>query len=119
MQMSHEGAMITVHYICHVLEYTDVDHRGFMCLKDLHQTLKVFLNVECHTVKTILLKKKTFSCHALCDGIVPIHGANVSGRLRCFLPSIEAKEKNMLEMFQFLHLTLQFLASTAPLIVFK
>ena len=31
-----------------VLEYTDVDHCGLMCLNDLHQTPKVFLNVECH-----------------------------------------------------------------------
>ena len=28
-----------------VLEYTDVDHCGLMCLNDLHQTSKVFLNV--------------------------------------------------------------------------
>ena len=31
-----------------VLEYTDMDHCGLMCLNDLHQTPKVFLNVECH-----------------------------------------------------------------------
>ena len=31
-----------------VLEYTDVDHCGLMCLNDLYQTPKVFLNVECH-----------------------------------------------------------------------
>ena len=31
-----------------VLEYTDVDHCGLMCLNDLHQTPKVLLNVECH-----------------------------------------------------------------------
>ena len=33
--------------------------------------------------------------------------------------SIELKEKNMSEMFQFLHLALHFLASMAPLTVFK
>ena len=37
--------------------------------------------------------------------LVPIHGANVSGRLRCFRPYIELKEKNMSEIFQFLHLS--------------
>ena len=31
-----------------VLEYTDVDHSALMCLNDLHQTPKDFLNVECH-----------------------------------------------------------------------
>ena len=31
-----------------VLKYTDVDHCGLMCLNDLYQTPKVFLNVECH-----------------------------------------------------------------------
>ena len=31
-----------------VLEYTDVYHCGLMCLNDLNQTPKVFLNVECH-----------------------------------------------------------------------
>ena len=31
-----------------VLEYNDVDHCGLLCLNDLHQTPKVFLNVECH-----------------------------------------------------------------------
>ena len=31
-----------------VLEYTNVDHCGLMCLNDLHQTPKVFLKVECH-----------------------------------------------------------------------
>ena len=71
-------------------------------------------------VKTILLKmRKSFSCHALSDGIVPILGANVSGRLCCFRPSIELKEKNMSEMFQFFHLALHFLASMAPLAIFK
>ena len=66
--------------------------------------------------KTILLKtRKPFSCRALSDDIVPIHGANVSGRLRFFRPSIEIKEKNMTEVFQLLHLSLHFLASTVPL----
>ena len=32
---------------------------------------------------------------------VLIHSANVCGRLRCFCPSIELKEKNMSEMLQF------------------
>ena len=31
-----------------VLKYTDMDHCGLICLNDLHQTLKVFLNVECY-----------------------------------------------------------------------
>ena len=31
-----------------VLEYTDVDHCGLAYLTDLHQTPKIFLNVECH-----------------------------------------------------------------------
>ena len=31
-----------------VLEYSDVDHCGLVCLKDLHRTPKVFQNVECH-----------------------------------------------------------------------
>ena len=45
--------------------------------------------------------------------------AQMFGRPRCFRPSIELKEKNMFEMFQFLHLALYFLASTAPLTIFK
>ena len=103
-----------------VLEYNDVDHRRLMCLNDLHQTLQVFLNVECHYVKTILPKtRKPFSCPALYDGIVPIHGAIVSGRLCCLNLSIELKEKNMSKMFQFIHLALHYLASTAPLTIFK
>ena len=60
-----------------------------------------------------------FSCRALSDGIAPIHGANVSGRLCCFRPSVEFKEKNMSEMFQILHLALHFIASTALLTIFK
>ena len=68
-----------------VFEYTDLDHCGLMCLNDLHQTLKVT------NVKTILLKtRKLFSCHAFSDGIVPIHGANVSG---CLRPSIELRKE--------------------------
>ena len=102
------------------IEYTDVDHCGLMHLNDLHQTPKVFLNVECHCVKTILLKtRKPFSCHALSNSIVPIHGANVSGHLCCFCPSIELKKKNMSEVFKLLLLALYFLESTAPLTVFK
>ena len=31
-----------------VLKYTDVDHCGLMFLNDLHQTPKIFLNVESH-----------------------------------------------------------------------
>ena len=37
--------------------------------------------------------RKPYSCHALSNGIVFIHGENVSGRLHCFHPSIELKEK--------------------------
>ena len=74
---------------------------------DLHQTRKSCWMWSVTNVKTILLKtRKPFSCRSLSNGIVPIPGANVSGRLRCFCPSTEFKEKNMLEMFQFLHLTI-------------
>ena len=69
--------------------------------------------------RTSFKRVNNFPCRALSDGIVPIHGANVSVRLRCFRPSFELKEKNMSEMFQFLHLSLHFLASTAPLTIFK
>ena len=31
-----------------VIEHTDMDHFRLMCLNHLHQTPKVFLNVECH-----------------------------------------------------------------------
>ena len=84
-----------------------VHWRGSLCLNDLHQT---FLNVECHYYQNDppLQMRKPFSCRALSSGIVPIHGTNVSGCLCCFHPSIELKEKNILEMFQFLHLALQF-----------
>ena len=103
-----------------LLEYIDVDHCGLMYLNDLHQTANVFLNVECPKVKTILLKtRKPFSCRILFDGILPVHDANVPGRLRWLRYSIELKEKNMLEEFQFLHLALHFEASTAPLTTFK
>ena len=64
-------------------------------------------------------KKKSFSCRALSDSTVPIHGTNVSGRLRCFRPCIELKENNMSEMFYFLNFALHFLASTASLTIFK
>ena len=102
-----------------VLGYTDVDHCALMCLNDLHQIPKVFLNVESQC-KTILFEmRKIFSCCALSDGIIPIDGANVSDRLRCFHPSIELKENNMSEMFQFLHLALHFLVCTALLTIFK
>ena len=30
------------------LEYTDVAHCGLRCLNDLHDTLKIYLKVECH-----------------------------------------------------------------------
>ena len=36
-----------------------------------------------------------------------------------FASSIELKEKNMSEMFQFLHLALHFLVSMAPLTILK
>ena len=36
-----------------------------------------------------------------------------------FAPSIEFKEKNILEMFQFLHFALHFLASTTSVTIFK
>ena len=112
MQMLHHGQMVIVSHLP-VLEYTDVDHCGLMSLNDLYQTPWSVTNV-----KTILLKtRKSFSCRALSAGIVPIHGANFSGCLRC--PSVKLKEKNMSEMFQFLHLALHFLASTAPLTIFK
>ena len=56
--------------------------------------------------------RKQFSRRALSEGIVPIHGENVSGRLHYFRPSIELKEKNVSEMLKFLHLVLHFLTST-------
>ena len=59
------------------------------------------------------------SFRVLSYDVVPIYDANVSGRLRCFSPSIELKKKNMSEMFQFLHLAFHFVASTAPLTIFK
>ena len=66
-------------------------------------------------VKTILLKmRKPFSCRALSKGTVSVHGANVSGHLRCFNSSTELKQKNISEMFQFLYLAIHFIASTAP-----
>ena len=33
--------------------------------------------------------RKQFSCRALSDSIVPIHGANVSGRLCCFRAKVK------------------------------
>ena len=61
------------------------------------------------------LKRETHFLAVLSQMEFSPHGANISGRLYCFRPSIELKEKNMLEMFQFPHLALHFLASTAPL----
>ena len=63
--------------------------------------------------------RKPFLWRALSDGIFPIHGANVFGHLLCSRPSNELKVKNISEMFQFLHLTLHFLASAAALTIFK
>ena len=101
-----------------VLEYTDVDHCELMCLNDIHQTRNVFLKqlmisnpfdvyklnwlkflqLSVTNVKTILLKTwKPFSWRALSNGIVHIHGVNVSGLSAVFAPSIELKEKNMSE----------------------
>ena len=95
-----------------VIEYTDVDHCGLMCLKTFIEPRRSSWTWSLTNVKTILLKtRKPFSCHSISDGTVPIHGVNVCGRLRCFRPSIELKEKNMSEMFQFLNLALHFLAS--------
>ena len=46
-------------------------------------------------IKTILLKaRKPFSCRSVSDGIVPVHGANVSYGLCCFRPTFELKENN-------------------------
>ena len=64
------------------------------------------------------LKRENYF-HAVLSPLAPIHSANVSGRLRCFRPSIELNEKNMSEMFQFLHLALNFLASTVPFTIFQ
>ena len=63
--------------------------------------------------------KWPFSCSALSDGIVPMRSTNDFGCLCSFYPFIELKEKNMSEMFQFLHLALHFLVSTAPLTIFN
>ena len=69
-------------------------------------------------VKIILLKtRQPFSWRALSDGIVPIHGTNVSGRLRCFRPSLNSEE--YVGNVPILHLALHFLASTAPFTIFK
>ena len=69
--------------------------------------------------RSSLKRENPFLAVLFSMAIVPIHDANVSGRLRCFRPFIELKEKNMSEMFQFLHFSLHFLASTVPLTIFK
>ena len=76
--------------------------------------------IKVTNVKTIPLKmRKPFFCCALSDSIVPKDRANVSDHLLCFCASIELQEKNMSELFQFLHLALHILTSTAPLTIFK
>ena len=102
-----------------VLESSDVYHCGLMCLNDLYQTQKVFLNLVSLMSKRLALKRENPFPVLLSHDIIPIHGANVSSRLRCFRPSIQLKEKDMSEMFQFLHLAFHFLASSSPLTNFK
>ena len=69
--------------------------------------------------RSFLKQENHFLPCSLFDGIVPVHGTNVSGHLCCFHSSIELKEENMSEMFQFLHFALHFLASLVPLTIFK
>ena len=103
-----------------VLENTNMDHCELMHLNNFHKTRRSYWMWSLADVKTIPHKtRRPFSCRTLSDGIVTIHGANVSVRLRCFRPSIELEQKNMSEMFQFLHLALHFLASMVPLAIFK
>ena len=47
------------------LEYIDMDHCGLMCLNNLHQTLKVFLNVECLLLSLLPYSVGTASIHFL------------------------------------------------------
>ena len=92
--MSYDSGMVTVHHICQ--------------FSSSLTWINVFKQSSSKSWKTIFLP-----CSL--QGIVPIHSANVSVYRLWFRPSIELKEKNMLEMFQFLHLALHFLASMAPL----
>ena len=119
MKMSHDGAMATINHICQfssTLTWIIVDCVWTIFIKPRRSSWTWSVtNVK----RSSLKRKKPFSCRALSDGIVPIHGANVSGRLLCFRPSIEFKEKNMWEMFQFLHFALHFLVFTAPVTIFN
>ena len=80
-----------------VLEYTDVDHCWLICLNYC-----TFIKPRGSSwmwsitnIKTILLKMgKPFSCRLLFDGIVPIHGANVSGRLPLLSPLYWTQRKS-------------------------
>ena len=68
--------------------------------------------------RSSLKRENHFLAVLFTNGIVPIYGANVSGRLRCFRPSIELR-RICPKCSQFLHLAFHFLASTTPLTVFK
>ena len=115
MQMPYDGGMVIVHHICQfssTLTWIIVDNvfkRSSSNPEGLPER-----GVSLMSKRSFLKGEKHFFCRAVSDGIAPIHSANISGRLRCFRPSIELKEKNMWKMFQILHLELHFLASTAP-----
>ena len=120
MQMLHDDGIVSAHHSC---QYSRVRWCGSLWINVFKWSSSNPVSLPEHGVSLmsipLLQTRKPFSCHALPDGIVPVHGANVSGHLHCFHPSIELKEKNMSVMFQFLHLALHFLASTAPLTIFK
>ena len=64
-----------------VLEYTDVDHCGWMIFIKPRTSSRTW---SITNVKAIFPKTwKLFCCRTLSDGIVSIHGANISG---CFRP---------------------------------
>ena len=120
MQISHDNVMITVH---HIFQFSNT-------LTWIIMSIYVFKRPSNHEAlpergeslmsKRSSLKREHHFLAVLSPiKLSPIHGASVSGYLHCFCPSIEFKEKNMSEMFQFLHLSIHYLASTTPLTIFK
>ena len=60
-----------------VLECTNMDHCGLMCLNDLYKSRRSSWTWSVTKTKTILLKtRKLFPCLVLSNDIVHIHGAN-------------------------------------------
>ena len=121
MQMLHGDGTVTVH---HIIAGSRVHWHGSLWFNVFKQSSSSSeglpeRGVSLMPKRSSLKRENHFFFLALSDGIVPIQGANVSSRLRYFRPSIELKEKIISEMFQFLHLTLHFLASTAPFTIFK